>query len=187
MDFTKLEISGLVLIAPKRVTDQRGYFAETYREEDFRARAGHVHFVQENQSLSVATGTIRGLHFQVAPFAQGKLVRCLAGSLYDVAVDLRSGSPTFGRSAAVTLSAETGTQLWIPPGFAHGFCTLEPNSVISYKVTAYYNAGSDCGLAWDDPKLGIDWPACANPDTLSAKDRVHTALAVLPRHFDAEA
>jgi dTDP-4-dehydrorhamnose 3,5-epimerase len=187
MDVTELELAGPFQVVPRRVADARGYFAETFREDTFCARVGNTHFVQENQSLSVEVGTIRGLHFQVSPFAQGKLVRCLAGSLYDVAADLRSGSPTFGKWTAITISAQAGNQLWIPPGFAHGFCSLEPNTIISYKVTAYYSAAHDRGIAWDDPDLAIGWPEIANPNTLSRKDRGQPALAALPSCFTFEA
>lgn len=187
MDFAELELPGLLQVVPKRSADARGYFAETFREDAFCARVGNVRFVQENQSLSVEAGTIRGLHFQAPPFAQGKLVRCLAGSLYDVAVDLRTGSPAFGKWTGVTISVEAGNQLWIPAGFAHGFCSLEPNTVISYKVTAYYSAPHDRGVAWDDPQLGIKWPEIAKLATLSEKDGRQPALAALPSFFDFEA
>ena len=186
MNFRNLDIAGLVEVVPTRIEDPRGYFSETYRENELHEQASPVHFVQENESLSVACGTIRGLHFQVAPFAQGKLVKCLAGSVYDVAVDLRKGSATFGKWTSLTLASEVGNQLWIPPGFAHGFCTLEANSVLSYKVTAYYSAPSDRGLAWNDPELAIDWPSCAAPETISAKDKQLPALSKLPSHFDIE-
>lgn len=186
MDFTQFDLAGLLQVVPRRVQDARGYFAETFREDAFCARIGQVRFVQENQSLSVEAGTIRGLHFQQEPYAQGKLVRCLAGSLYDVAVDLRSGSPAFGKWAGITISAGAGNQLWIPPGFAHGFCSLEANTVISYKVTAYYSPAHDRGVAWDDPALAISWPDIANPDTLSGKDRAQPALAALPPCFTFE-
>lgn len=187
MNFTELELPGLIEFTPRRLADERGYFAETFRADVFRAQVGDIHFVQDNQSLSIKTGTIRGLHFQTAPFAQGKLVRCLAGSLFDVAVDLRLGSPSYSRWAAITLSAEVGNQLWIPPGFAHGFCTLEPNTVISYKVTAYYSSAHDKGVSSHDPDLAIRWPETARLDTLSAKDRQQPALADLPAslHFEA--
>ena len=187
MNFTELELPGLIEIVPRRLADERGYFAETFREDVFCARIDNVHFVQDNQSLSIETGTIRGLHFQTAPFAQGKLVRCLAGSLFDVAVDLRQGSPFFSRWTAITLSADVGNELWIPPGFAHGFCTLEPNTVISYKVTAYYSAAHDKGVSSHDPDLAIRWPATARLETLSAKDRQQPALADLPAYFHFEA
>ena len=186
MNFTEHDLPGLIEIIPTRLADARGYFAETYREDVFCGRIGNIHFVQDNQSLSIEKGTIRGLHFQTAPFAQGKLVRCLAGSLFDVAVDLRHGSPSFGRWTAITLSADVGNELWIPPGFAHGFCTLEPDTVISYKVTAYYSAAHDKGVSSHDPVLAIHWPATARLDTLSAKDRQQPALADLPAYFHFE-
>ena len=136
--------------------------------------------------MSAAVGTVRGLHFQTAPFAQGKLVRCAAGALLDVAVDIRHGSPTYGHWVSVELSASNGRQLWVPPGFAHGFCTLTPATVISYKVTAFYSAEHDTGLAWNDPAVAVEWPDLAEPDTLSAKDRVQPKLAELPAHFTYE-
>lgn len=180
MEWRQLEIEGLVLARPTRLSDARGWFAETFREDRFRENAGEYLFVQENESKSVAPGTIRGLHFQDPPFDQGKLVRCLSGAIHDVAVDLRPGSPTFGRSVGVELSADLGDQLWIPPGFAHGFCTLRSDSVVAYKVTAYYSAAHDRGVRWNDPAIGIAWPACADPRTLSAKDRTHPLLSDLP-------
>jgi dTDP-4-dehydrorhamnose 3,5-epimerase len=182
-----LEIQGLVQFTPKRHGDERGYFTELFRLSALRESAGDIAFVQENESLSAKAGTIRGLHFQSEPFAQGKLVRCTAGAVFDVAVDLRGGSATFGQWVGVELSPENGTQLWIPAGFAHGFCTLEPNSVINYKCTAYYSAEHDRGVAWDDPQIGIDWPAIADPDTLSLKDRIQPRLAELPEYFRYEA
>lgn len=183
MHFQSFDIPDLLEITPVRHGDARGYFAEIFREAPFTERAGPFAFVQENESLSASIGTIRGLHFQTEPCAQGKLVRCTAGAVFDVAVDLRSGSPSFGRWAAVELSPERGNLLWIPPGFAHGFCTLAPNSVLNYKVTAYYSAPHDKGLAWDDPALAIAWPAVADPATLSPKDRVQPRLADLPPVF----
>lgn len=186
MDFRELPIAGLLEITPARFGDARGYFSELFRIDRFRDHAGPVDFVQENQSLSAAVGTIRGLHFQTEPMAQGKLVRCAAGAIFDVAVDLRRGSPTFGHWAAVELTPELNNQLWIPAGFAHGFCTLKPGSVVVYKVTNYYSPENDKGLAWDDPQIGIAWPAAADAATLSAKDRSQPALADLPAFFSAE-
>lgn len=182
MEFRRLEISGLLEVIPRKIGDERGYFAEIFREDRFREIAD-VNFVQENQSLSVEVGTVRGLHFQTGPFAQGKLVRCLSGAVFDVAVDLRRGSPHFGNWAAIELTAETGNQLWIPPGFAHGFCTLRPQSVVCYKVTSFYSREHDKGVAWDDSDIGIAWPALADPATLSPKDRSQPGLADLPAHF----
>ena len=187
MQFSRHGILGLVTIVPKRIGDLRGYFAETFRADLFERQIGAREFVQENESLSAQVGTIRGLHFQSAPFAQGKLVRCVQGALLDVAVDIRVGSPSFGQSIAVELSAANGQQLWAPPGFAHGFCTLLPDTILAYKVTAFYSAEHDNGLAWDDPAIGVKWPDCADPATLSAKDRVQPGLADLPAYFTCEA
>jgi dTDP-4-dehydrorhamnose 3,5-epimerase len=139
--------------------------------------------VQDNQSLSVRAGTIRGIHFQSKPAAQGKLVRCLEGKLLDVAVDLRKDSPNYGRWISAILSPTQSNQLWIPVGFGHAFCTLEPDTVISYRVTDYYSPENDKGVAWDDPDIGIGWPKIADPDTLSAKDRSQPGLAELPAYF----
>jgi dTDP-4-dehydrorhamnose 3,5-epimerase len=186
MEFCRLDILGLVTILPKRIGDMRGHFAETFRADLFEREIGAHKFVQENESLSAQLGTIRGLHFQSDSFAQGKLVRCIQGSLLDVAVDIRQGSPDFGKWISVELSAENGLQLWVPPGFAHGFCTLQPNSMLAYKVTAPYSARHDMGIAWDDPAIGVKWPDCADPDTLSAKDRSQPRLADLPRYFTYE-
>jgi dTDP-4-dehydrorhamnose 3,5-epimerase len=183
MHFQSHSIAELLEITPQRFGDERGYFAEIYRQCSFALHAGPAEFVQENESLSVQVGTIRGLHFQVDPSAQGKLVRCIAGSIFDVAVDLRVGSPTYGEWAAVELSRAKGNLFWIPAGFAHGFCTLEPDTVVNYKVTSYYAPECDKGVRWDDPAIGIDWPAVADPSTLSPKDRVQPALAELPVHF----
>lgn len=183
MEFQTFDIAGLIAIRPIRHGDARGYFAETFRENLFAAAGGVGDFVQENESLSAKAGTIRGLHFQTDPFAQGKLVRCVAGALLDVAVDIRTGSPTYGQWLSIELSAENGQQLWVPPGFAHGFCTLVPDTMLAYKVTAYYDHASDKGLAWDDSAIGIDWPSVADPDTLSPKDRVQPKLADLPAYF----
>lgn len=183
MEFERLAVPDVLEIRPRRLGDERGWFSEIFRLADFRAHAGPHEFVQENESLSARAGTIRGLHFQTAPFAQGKLVRCTRGAIFDVAVDLRSDSPAFGQWVGVVLSPENGSQLWVPPGFAHGFCTLAPDTVVNYKVTATYSQPHDKGLAWDDPAIGIDWPAEADPETLSAKDRQQPLLADLPAYF----
>lgn len=170
-------------IKPRKIEDDRGYFSEIFRLDQFAGHASAVEFVQDNQSLSVHRGTIRGIHFQSPPVAQGKLVRCLAGWLFDVAVDLRRKSPTYGRWISVELSSEENNQLWIPEGFGHAFCTLEPNSIVSYRVTSYYSLENDKGVAWDDRDIGISWPECADPATLSPKDRKQPSLADLPRYF----
>ena len=183
MEFRALSLAGPVEIIPHRHGDARGYFAETFRADRFAAVVGGWGFVQENQSLSASAGTVRGLHFQTHPHAQGKMVRVFAGAIFDVAVDLRADSPHYGAWEAVTLTADAGNQLWVPPGFGHGFCTLAPDSVVSYKVTAYYSADHDAGVAWDDPAIGIAWPAVADPATLSAKDRAQPRLRDLAPLF----
>lgn len=183
MKFEASRIPDVVVITPKKFGDDRGYFMEVFRQEIFDQNVGEFRFVQDNQSMSQQVGTVRGLHFQLEPKTQGKLVACIAGALLDVAVDLRSGSPTFGQHVAVELTPDNATQLWCPPGFAHGFCTLAPNTVISYKVTNYYSAAHDRGLAWDDPMLGIDWPVEAGAATLSDKDRQQPRLAELGEAF----
>lgn len=183
MNFQSFDLSGPIAIQPLRRGDARGYFAETFRADLFGEAVGAIEFVQENESLSAKVGTVRGLHFQSAPFAQGKLIRCIAGALFDVAVDIRVGSPTFGGWISIELSAQNGQQLWVPPGFAHGFCTLEPDTVLAYKVTAHYSVENDKGVAWDDPTIGVEWPKVADPETLSPKDRVQPAFAGLPAYF----
>jgi dTDP-4-dehydrorhamnose 3,5-epimerase len=183
MEVHSYDISGLQLIIPRHIGDERGYFAELFRADVFAQYCGDHIFVQDNESLSARTGTVRGLHFQTAPYAQSKLVRCTAGALFDVAVDIRQGSPTFGKWVGETLTPGNGKQLWIPAGFAHGFCTLEPDTVVAYKVTAYYNAECDKGLAWDDPTIGVAWPDSVDPDTLSAKDREQPLLSDLRTDF----
>jgi dTDP-4-dehydrorhamnose 3,5-epimerase len=177
--FETLDIPGLLLARLNRHEDPRGVFIETYSETAF-AKAGLPRFVQDNESLSRNKGTVRGLHFQTDPYAQAKLVRCTQGSMFDVAVDIRRGSPTFGKHAALTLSAGDGLLLFVPVGFAHGFCTLEPDTVVQYKVSAPYAPGNDAGIAWDDPALGIDWPVKPAAAVLSDKDRRLPRLADLP-------
>ena len=183
MQFMRFPLPGPVAITPRKHGDARGYFAETFREADFQREVGVVHFVQENQSFSAGAGTVRGLHFQTRPFAQGKLVRCVAGAIFDVAVDLRHDSPHYGAWLGVELTAEALNQLWVPPGFAHGFCTLTPGSVVCYKVTAPYSPAHDHGVAWDDADIGVTWPALADAETLSGKDGKQPAFRALPRLF----
>lgn len=183
MKCESLPLSGLILIEPARFGDNRGYFSEVFKEEWFRKNVADVGFVQDNESLSAIKGTVRGLHFQLAPFAQGKLVRCISGKIYDVAVDIRVGSPSYGRWFGLELSMENGRQLWIPAGFAHGFATLVPDCVISYKVTAPYSAAGDKGLLWNDPAIGIAWPLLLDRAVLSDKDKVQPTLANLPAYF----
>jgi dTDP-4-dehydrorhamnose 3,5-epimerase len=186
MQFDRLNLDGVVEIVPRKISDQRGYFSEVFRHDDFLEQIGPAEFVQDNQSLSVQAGTIRGIHFQSPPAAQGKLVRCIAGKLFDVAVDLRSDSPTYGRWQSVILTPESNNQLWVPIGFGHGFCSLEQNSIISYRCTEYYSPENDLGVAWDDPDIGIEWPEIAAPETLSGKDRSQPSLIDLPGYFTVE-
>jgi dTDP-4-dehydrorhamnose 3,5-epimerase len=183
MQVVATEIADVKLIRPVRHADPRGFFAEIFREDALSRHGIDVHFVQENHSLSVEPGVVRGLHFQIPPCAQAKLVRVAAGAIVDVVVDLRAGSPSFGRHIAVRLDAEEGSQLYVPVGFAHGFCTLEPNTELVYKVGAYYSAEHDRGLLWNDPALGIAWPVSEAAARLSDKDRRHPVLADLPRYF----
>ncbi|MBB6305175.1 dTDP-4-dehydrorhamnose 3,5-epimerase [Rhizobium leucaenae] len=183
MTITSVPLAGLAKIVPTRLGDHRGYFSEVFKDGWFRENVADVNFVQENESLSAAVGTVRGLHFQLEPFAQGKLVRCIAGRIFDVAVDIRTGSPTYGQWYGTELSKENGEQLWIPAGFAHGFATLVPDCVISYKVTAPYSAASDRGLLWNDPAIGIKWPLPLDNAVLSEKDKVQPTLANLPPSF----
>lgn len=172
-----LTISPVRLIVPRRHGDSRGWFTEVYSEPAFSALGIECRFVQDNHSLSVAPFTLRGLHFQTLPRAQDKLVRCIRGRIFDVAVDVRKGSPTFAHWVGAELSAENGHQLFIPIGFAHGFLTLEQDCEITYKCSDTYAPAQDSGLRWDDPAIGIDWPL---PDgqsaELSAKDNAQPLL-----------
>ena len=170
-------------IVPRRHGDERGWFCETYRADQLAAAGIACHFVQDNQSFTALPGTIRGLHFQIAPAAQAKLVRVLAGAVLDVAVDLRRGSQTYGRHVALRLDAQSGEQLFLPVGFAHGFCTLEANTMVAYKVDAYYSAENDRALAWNDPAIGIEWPVEGEQAVLSVKDRAAPRLAELGAPF----
>ncbi len=184
MQFEPLSLPGLVLIRPARHGDARGWFSEVWRRDQWEAAGVKADFVQDNQSFSAQTGTVRGLHFQLPPFAQAKLVRCVSGRVLDVAVDLRRSSPGFGKAVSVELTAEGGEQLFIPAGFAHGFCTLEPDSGLAYKVDAYYSAAHDRGVRWNDPAFGIEWPVSEGDAVLSAKDKVQPFFAELTDLFD---
>ncbi|MDH2314078.1 dTDP-4-dehydrorhamnose 3,5-epimerase [Methylobacterium brachiatum] len=183
MDVIETEIPDVKRIKPKRFGDSRGWFSETFRVDAMEKAGITTPFVQDNQSFSAPQGTIRGLHFQIAPQAQAKLIRVLQGAILDVAVDIRSASPTFGRYVAVTLDAENGEQLYIPHGFAHGFCTLTPDVMVAYKVDAYYSPEHDRALAWDDPEIGIPWPVSGAAAILSDKDRRAPKLADLDQVF----
>jgi dTDP-4-dehydrorhamnose 3,5-epimerase len=171
MKLSATSIEEVKLVETVRHGDDRGYFSETYNKRAFAAAGIDLDFVQDNHSLSRRAGTIRGLHFQLHPFAQDKLVRVVRGSIFDVAVDLRKGSPSFGRHVSVTLRADEARQLLVPIGFAHAFCTLEPDTEVIYKVTNYYSPQHDRGIRWNDRALGIAWPFAADQVSLSAKDR----------------
>ncbi len=178
-----LAIRDVVEIMPTKFADERGFFSEVYSQSDYAALGVKAAFVQDNHSLSRPTGTVRGLHFQVPPFAQAKLVRVTKGAILDVAVDIRNGSPTFGQHVAVEISAENWNQVFIPAGFAHGFCTLAPDTEVIYKVDQPYSRDHDRGLLWNDPELAIDWPVRDDAAVLSEKDRQHPALSDLPAFF----
>jgi dTDP-4-dehydrorhamnose 3,5-epimerase len=177
MQIEPLEIPDIFLIKPTKHGDQRGFFSETFRSDAFARRGIEAAFVQDNHVHSTQKGVLRGLHFQSPPHAQGKLVRCMRGAILDVGVDIRVGSPTYGRHVAVELSAANWHQLWIPPGFAHGYITLEDHCEVIYKVTNYYAPECDRGIAWDDPALGIDWRLFPTEIILSDKDRRQPRLA----------
>jgi dTDP-4-dehydrorhamnose 3,5-epimerase len=183
VDVQTFDIPGLLLFTPKRHGDARGFFSEVWRDDVFRQHAGEISLVQDNHSLSASCGTLRGLHFQRPPMAQGKLVRVGRGSVIDVAVDIRHGSPTFGRHVAVSLSAANWAQLWVPPGFLHGFLTMEPDTEVLYKVSNHYSAPDDAGVAHDDPDLGIEWPIAAADRVLSDRDKGLPRLRDLPPVF----
>ncbi|MDI9261078.1 dTDP-4-dehydrorhamnose 3,5-epimerase [Alicyclobacillus sendaiensis] len=168
------ELEGVFMIEPDVFEDARGFFTETYNREKFAMLGVDTEFVQDNHSYSAAAGTIRGLHYQLEPAAQTKLVRVVHGAIYDVVVDIRRQSPTFGRWVGVILSADNHRQLYVPKGFAHGFCTLVPHTHVMYKVDAHYSPEHDRGIRWDDPELGIPWPT--TKAVLSQKDAQHPLL-----------
>lgn len=168
---TSTAIPDVLILEPKVFGDSRGFFFESYNEHDFQQATGlDVKFVQDNHSRS-SKGVLRGLHYQLPPHAQGKLVRCVRGAVFDVAVDIRKSSRTFGQWVAVELSEHNHKQLWIPPGFAHGFLTLTDAAEFLYKTTAYYAPACDRGIAWNDPAIDVPWPDVGAPPQLSAKDQ----------------
>ncbi len=170
MEVASLEIDVVKIVRPRRFSDDRGYFVEIWNRSRFAEHGIDVDFVQDNASFSRLPRTIRGLHFQRPPAAQAKLVRVLSGAVLDVAVDLRRGSSSFGRYVSAILTAEGGEQLFVPVGFAHGFCTLEPNTEVAYKVSDFYSPEHDCGVIWNDPEIAVAWPLGGNPPVLSEKD-----------------
>jgi len=177
MQVIDTDIPAVKILVPKKHGDARGFFSETFSARVLREAGLPAEFVQDNHSLSAERGVVRGLHFQLPPMAQDKLVRVVRGAILDVAVDIRRGSPTFGRHVAVELSDDNWRQLLVPVGFAHGFVTLRPNTEVVYKVTNYYSPPHDRGVRWDDPALGIAWGIDAAAATLSAKDKVQPLLA----------
>ena len=183
MQIDTFDIDGPLLLAPSRHGDARGFFSEVFRQDQFVAAAGAVCFVQDNHSRSRSQGVVRGLHYQSPPFAQGKLVRVTRGAVFDVAVDARRASPTYGRHIGVELSEDNWRQLWVPPGFLHGFCTLTDDVEFLYKVTSYYSPEHDGAVAFDDPALGIDWPLAGAEAVVSDKDRRAPRFADMPAVF----
>jgi dTDP-4-dehydrorhamnose 3,5-epimerase len=182
--FVALELPGVVLVEETRRGDARGFFAETFKESAFRDGGIPGPFVQDNHARS-SRGVLRGLHYQLPPRAQGKLVRVVRGEVFDVAVDLRRGSPTFGRWTGVRLSEDEGRMLWIPPGFAHGYVVMSESADFTYKVTAEYDGALERGVRWDDPAIGVEWPLDA--PLLSDRDRAQPALADADNPFVYEA
>lgn len=178
-----LAIPEVKIIRPKKHGDARGFFSETYSLKAFNDAGIDIAFVQDNHAFSAQKGTVRGLHFQIPPFAQDKLVRVVRGAILDVAVDLRVGSPTFGRHVSAVISAEEWNQILVPIGFAHGLVTLEPDTEVLYKVSNVYAPDCDKGLLWNDPALSIDWPVAEAEAVLSAKDAQQPRLVDLPAYF----
>lgn len=188
MDFPMAEVTALAIpeiihLKMKPFADSRGYFSEMYNRRALKESGIDIHFVQDNQSFSRLPGTVRGLHYQAEPFAQAKLIRVLRGSILDVVLDVRRSSPSFGKHVAIELRADTFEQLFVPAGFAHGFCTLEPGTEVLYKVSNYYSPQHDFGVLWDDPALGIKWPVAAEVAVVSKRDSEHPRLSDLENYF----
>jgi dTDP-4-dehydrorhamnose 3,5-epimerase len=178
-----LSIAGVKLITPPRFKDARGYFSETWNQGRFEDAGIPGPFIQDNHAVSNGVGVLRGLHCQIGRNAQGKLVRCVKGAIYDVAVDIRHGSPTFGKYVGAEISAENGTQIWVPVGFLHAYCTLTEDTEVIYKVTGAYDKAAERGVIWNDQDIGIAWPVAADKVILSDKDKVLPRLADLPPLF----
>lgn len=182
MEIINTEIADVKVLKPKVFQDARGYFCETYSEQRYRECGIDCHFVQDNESMSMR-GVLRGLHYQLEPYAQAKLIRIVRGSVLDVAVDIRRGSPTFGKYVVVELSEQNKHQIYIPHGFAHGFLVLEDNTIFSYKCDAFYNPQAERGIRWDDPQIGIPWTKLDLPYNLSEKDKKQPFLAEIEPFF----
>jgi dTDP-4-dehydrorhamnose 3,5-epimerase len=184
MKVTSSKLQGAVLLEQVVHGDHRGFFMESYNDQLMKQHGLNYHFIQDNQSLSALPGVLRGLHYQLNPKAQTKLIRVISGAIYDVILDIRQGSPTFGKWESFILSEHNHRQLLVPKGFAHGFCTLVPNTQVLYKVDEHYSPENDRGILWSDPALGIDWPT-SNP-TLSDKDQRHPLLQDAEINFNLE-
>lgn len=183
MNVEALPIPDVKLIIPPRFRDPRGFFSETWNQSRFADAGIPGPFVQDNHAVSTEAGVLRGLHCQVGPNAQGKLVRCVKGAIYDVAVDARQGSPTFGHYVGAEISADNWMQIWVPAGFLHGYCTLTAETEVIYKVTGAYDKAAERGVIWNDPDIGIKWPVAADRVMLSDKDKVLPRLRDLPALF----
>lgn len=183
MQIEPLAIPDVKIVTPRVFRDERGFFCETFNDATLRAAGLDEVFVQDNHAMSRDAGVIRGLHLQIAPSAQGKLVRVTKGSIFDVAVDVRFGSPTFARHVARRITAENFEQIWVPVGFAHGYCTLEPDTEVIYKVTSHYDPECERGIQFDDPALAIDWPFTRDSGRLSEKDLRSKPLSEHPLYF----
>ena len=183
MEVIKTEIDGVVIIEPRIFKDDRGYFYESFSQREFEEKVCQTTFVQDNQSKS-SYGVLRGLHFQKPPYSQSKLVRCIKGAVLDVAVDIRKGSPTFGKYVAVELTEDNHRQFFVPRGFAHGFAVLTPEAIFQYKCDNFYNKESEGSVAWNDPQLAIDWQIPADKVILSEKDKLSKNIADADYLFD---
>ncbi len=181
MNVETFGVAGVKLLTPRRFADPRGFFVETWNQRRYAELGIPGPFVQDNFAVSIKTGTVRGLHMQIAPSVQGKLVHCARGGIWDVAVDVRPGSPTYGQHAAAELTEANGAQLWIPGGFLHGYCTLTPDTAVIYKVTADYDRAAERGVIWNDPDLALPWPVAPDSAALSDKDLVLPRLRDLPQ------
>ena len=184
MDIVATALREVLIVVPKRFGDERGFFSEIWNARDFAAAGIDANFVQDNHVRSALKGTLRGLHYQILPTAQGKLLRVSRGAIVDVAVDIRRGSPTFGQHASAILSADNWRQLWVPPGFAHGYCTLEDGTEVQYKVTEFYSPWHERGILWNDPALMIEWPVTTSAVIVSDRDRSLPPLAEQPDLFE---
>jgi|TARA_R100000005_G_C4998559_1_gene205232 dTDP-4-dehydrorhamnose 3,5-epimerase len=184
MQIEQTAIADVKILCPRKFGDERGFFSEVWNARSYSEAGIDTQFVQDNHAYNAEAGVLRGLHYQLEPKAQGKLVRVTRGAVLDIAVDIRVGSPTFGQHVAVELSAENWKQLWVPAGFAHGYCTLLPDTELLYKVNDFYSPENDCGIFWNDPALGINWPVPLENAILSEKDKTLPLLKDQTRLFE---